>query len=180
MFCGNAEAPKPNTFGTSQHWRWLALPHLLVSCVGVHLLNPAGEAYLHVGKPRFVRLDVSDGADLVADRAKLYDAGLYPDALHPLRCQRDRRQVRFRSWCCLRHSFRDPKGGTMPRLSAGTEANGRSGEDDRRAACPRVAHSSPPIKRSIAASAACSSNSSWSNLSSRSWVWCCVSSAVAR
>jgi hypothetical protein len=31
----------------------------------------------------------------------------------------------------LRHSFRDPKGGTMPRLSAGTEADGRRrGEDD--------------------------------------------------
>jgi hypothetical protein len=69
----------------------LALSHLFVCCVGVYLLHPAGEANLHVGKPRLVRLDVSDGADLVADRSKLYDAGLYPDALHPLRCQRDRR-----------------------------------------------------------------------------------------
>jgi hypothetical protein len=47
---------------------WLALAHLFVCCVGIYLLNPAGEADLHVGKPRFVRLDVSDGADLVADR----------------------------------------------------------------------------------------------------------------
>jgi hypothetical protein len=58
----------------------------------------------------------------------------------------------------------------MPYLSAGTEANGRrGGEDDRRAACPRASHSSPPIKRSIEASIVCSSNSSWSSLSSRSW-----------
>ena len=96
----------------------LALSHLFVCCVGVYLLNPAGEADLHVGKPRFVGLDVSDGADLVADRPKLYDAGLYPYALHPLWTKRDRRQVWFRSRRCLRHSFREPKGGTMPYLSA--------------------------------------------------------------
>ena len=159
----------------------LALPHLFVCCVGIYFLHPAGEANLHVGKPRFIRLDIADGADLVADRSKLDDTGLHPDALHPLGCQRDRRQVWFGSRCCLRHSFREPKGGTMPRLSAGTEANGRrGGEDDRRAACPRAAHSSPPIKRSIEASIVCSSNSSWSSLSSRSWTWCCASSVAAR
>src|SRR3982074_3385444 len=57
---------------------------------GTVVLHPAGAANLHVGKPRFIGLDVSDGADLVADRAKLDDTGLYSDALHPLRTERDR------------------------------------------------------------------------------------------
>ncbi len=38
----------------------LAALHELAGCVGVYLLNPAGEADLNVGKRRFVCLDVSD------------------------------------------------------------------------------------------------------------------------
>ena len=53
-------------------------------------------------------------------------------------------------------------------------------QDGGRAGCLRDAHNSPPIKRSIPASAVCSSNSSRSRESSRSWTRCCASSAAAR
>ncbi len=63
----------------------LALSQNLVRLVGVYLPDPAGEANLDVGKPGFVRFDVSDSADLVLDLPILHDAGLHPNALHPLR-----------------------------------------------------------------------------------------------
>ena len=138
------------------------MSHLFVCCVGVYLLYPAGEAELSTSESRVSSASMFPTVRISSRTGRNFDdSGLYSDALHPLRTKRDRRQVWFRSWCCLSHSFREPKGGTMPRLSAGQEkTNERCGEDDSRAACPRVAHSSPPIKRSIAASAVCSSNSS--------------------
>ena len=74
----------------------LALAHRLVGRVGIDLLNPAREAHLHVGKPRFIGLDVSEGANLVLDLPPLDGIRLHPDALNPLRGEREWRQVRFR------------------------------------------------------------------------------------
>ena len=165
----------------------LALPHRFVCCVGVDLLNPSRKTNLHVGEPRFIRLDISEGPDLVTYGPVFHNASLNANALHPIWRQRDWHPVWPSSrWSCGRRSlilcrrFCAQAREIMARPPAQPKARGSDrGKDGGHVERARAGHSSPPINRSIAASADCSSICSWNNLSSRAWTRCCASSAMA-
>src|SRR5215472_3158188 len=78
----------------------LSLPDKLVSRIGKHFLNPSWKAYLNIGQPGFVDLDIADGAYLIVNRLGLHNACLYANALQALWRQLDwdeRRFTRIRS-----------------------------------------------------------------------------------
>ncbi len=158
----------------------LARSDRLVGRIREHLLNPAGEAKLHVGEPRLIGFDIADGADVFTDRAALDHASLHADALHALRAERHRRQLRFgglrRSGLRRFAHGRRHRGMALRveiRPQEESDANrGQNENDRRRDARPRDPQRPPPMRRSIPASATCSSTLIWSSLSSRSWTRC--------